>query len=149
MNNYKKKLVINIVVLIIICIYFYLLNYMFSSMEKEKFANIYKYISIGIIFTTITIFEIAYKKESGTIAIYGIETLIISICTLISLHMVSKFNISFQKYIIISSIIFLIYYIFKCILLFTKDRKTYLKSLSDIQEIVTSEPLKKEAKRKK
>lgn len=148
MNNYKKKVFINLSILIILVLSFCLLNFIHFHFEIENFVEIYKYISIGILFISIIIFEIAYNKDNGTIAIFGIESLLLSISTLISINMSKKFNITFIKYINISCVIYVIYYVFKLIILYTKERRSYLKSLSDIQEIVTIEPLKKEAKRK-
>ena len=148
MNNYKKKVFINFAILIIFVLIFCLLNFIYFHFEIEKFVEIYKYISMSILFISIIIFEIAYNKDNGTIAIFGIESLLLSISTLISINMSKKFNITFIKYINISCVIYVIYYVFKLIILYTKERRSYLKSLSDIQEIVTVEPLKKEAKRK-
>ncbi len=148
MNNYKKKIVINLAILIALMLYFGLLNFIFINSGIEKFVEIYKYISIAILFISIIFFEIAYNKDKGTIAIFGIESLILSIITLISINMIKKFDITFIQYINFSLVIYLLYYIFKLIIIFTKERRTYLKSLSDIQEIVTAKPLKKEAKRK-
>ena len=145
MNNYKKKVLINLVVLIIFVLYFYLLNCIFINFGKEKFIDIHMYISMSVLFCSIIIFEIAYKKDSGKLTIYGIETLILSINTLISLNMINKFHISFSQYINISCIVYLLYYVFKFIIQYTINRREYLKSLSDIKEIVKSEPLKKEA----
>ena len=59
--------------------------------------------------------------------------------------MINKFHISFSQYINISCIVYLLYYVFKFIIQYTINRREYLKSLSDIKEIVKSEPLKKEA----
>ena len=50
--------------------------------------------------------------------------------------------------IIVSSYAFSIYYILKAIILYTKERRDYLKSLSDIKEIVDIKPTKKEAKKR-
>lgn len=148
MNNYKKKVFINLAILIGLVLYFYVLNFIFFNFGKDKFVEIYKNISIGTLFISIIIFEIAYNKDNGIISIFGIELLILSIITLVSINMIKKFNITFIQYINFSCVIYLMYYIFKFIILYTNERRTYLKSLSDIHEIVTSEPLKKEAKRK-
>ena len=145
MNNYKKKVFINLTVLIVFVLYFYLLNCIFSNVGKEKILEIYKYISTSLIFITILIFEIAYRKDSGIITIYGLETLFLSINTLISITMISKFKMSFAQYINISCVCYLIYYILKFIINYTINRREYLHSLSDIKDIVSSNPMKKEA----
>lgn len=145
MNNYKKKLFINFAILVVFVLYFYLLNHLFFNLGRERFIEIYKYISISIIFLTIIIFEIAYKKESGIITIYGLEVFLLSVNTIISITMISKLNITFEYYINISCLCYLIYYIFKFIINYTINKREYLKSLSDIKDIVNTDPLKKEA----
>lgn len=145
MNNYKKKLFINFAILVVFVLYFYLLNHLFFNLGRERFIEIYKYISISIIFLTIIIFEIAYKKESGIITIYGLEVFLLSVNTIISITMISKLNITFENYINISCLCYLIYYIFKFIINYTINKREYLKSLSDIKDIVNTDPLKKEA----
>ena len=145
MNNYKKKLFINFAILVVFVLYFYLLNHLFFYLGREKFTEIYTYISISIVFFTIIIFEIAYKKESGIITIYGLEVFLLSVNTIISITMISKLNITFENYINISCLCYLIYYIFKFIINYTINEREYLKSLSDIKDIVNTDPLKKEA----
>ena len=145
MNNYKKKVFLNFAILVVFVLYFYLLNHMFFNLGREKFTEIYKYISMSIVFVTIIIFEIAYKKESGIITIYGLEVFLLSVNTIISITMIRKLNISFEKYINISCLCYLIYYIFKFIINYTINKREYVNSLSDIKEIVHSDPLKKEA----
>ena len=145
MNNYKKKLFINFAILVVFVLYFYLLNHLFFYLGRVKFTEIYKYISISIVFLTTIIFEIAYKKESGIITIYGLEVFLLSVNTIISITMISKLNITFENYINISCLCYLIYYIFKFIINYTINKREYLKSLSDIKDIVNTDPLKKEA----
>ena len=65
--------------------------------------------------------------------------------TLSIAHVVEAQKLDFDTYILVSSYIFSIYYLFKAIFVYTKERKEYLKSLSDIKEIVSNEPIKKEA----
>ena len=43
----------------------------------------------------------------------------------------------------------IIYYFLKGILIYTSEKRKYLSSLSDIHEIVSNEPIKKEAKKRK
>lgn len=96
----------------------------------------------------IVIFEIAYKKDSGRLAISGIEALVIACHTLSITYVVNLFNFEFKIYIIASSFIFAIYFVFKAIILYTKGRQEYLNSFSDISDILKEEPIKKEATKK-
>ena len=92
--------------------------------------------------------EFAYHKDSGKIAINAIEILVLSVYTLTLWHVVNKLNIFFKTYIVFSSYMFAIYYIIKSILIYTNKKRKFVKSLSDIHEIVSKEPIKKEAKKR-
>ena len=144
----SKKIIWNIIILIIIEAFLAVLYMSSFKLEENLFFYGIKYGSFLFLLISIIFFEIAYSKDKGTIAIYGIETLILSINTLVSVNVIKKLNISFQNYIIGSIIVFILYYILKMIIMYTKYKRDYLKGLSDIQEIVSSKPMKKEAKRK-
>ena len=64
------------------------------------------------------------------------------------MHVIKLFQYDFRFYLLTSSYVFSIYYVLKAIVLYTKGRKDYYNSLSDISEIVKKEePIKKEAKK--
>ena len=91
----------------------------------------------------------AYKKDSGEVAITGIELLALSIYSLSIMHMITLLKYDFKSYMLISSGIVVIYYVLKVIIIYTKDKKEYLKGLSDISKIVKEdEPIKKKLKKK-
>ncbi len=65
------------------------------------------------------------------------------------MHVITLFKYDFQFYLLTSSYIISIYYVLKAIILYTKGRKEYLESLSDISEIVKKDkPIKKAAKKR-
>ena len=105
--------------------------------------------SIIILLISILIFEIAYKKDNGTIAIYGIEILVLSIYVLLIPHIIERANLEFTNYILVSSYVFTAYYMLKSMIIYTIDRKRYLNSLSDIKDIVDTKPIKKKATKRK
>ena len=144
----SKKIILNIILLIIIEGFLSALYFISLKIEENIFFNGMKYGSFVLLGISIAFFEIAYSKDKGTIAIYGIETLILAINTLVSVNIIKKTNMSFQNYIIASLIVFLLYYILKMIIIYTTYKRKYLKDLSDIKEIVSTKPIKKEAKRK-
>ena len=84
---------------------------------------------------TIVIFEIAYKKDSGELAIYGIESLILSICTLLTIFIRMNYNNKFSYIINTIAMLFAIYYVGKSIIIYVKMRKKALKRASDIDKI--------------
>lgn len=144
----SKKIIWNIILLIIIEAFLSALYFISFKIDENTFFNGIKYGSLVLLGISIVFFEIAYNKDKGRIAIYGIEILILAINTLISVNIIKKTNMSFQNYTIASIIVFLLYYFLKIIIVYTTYKREYLKSLSDIQEIVSTKPIKKEAKRK-
>ena len=120
----SKKIILNIILLIIIEGFLSALYFISLKIEENIFFNGMKYGSFVLLGISIAFFEIAYSKDKGTIAIYGIETLMLAINTLVSVN------------------------ILKMIIIYTTYKRKYLKDLSDIKEIVSTKPIKKEAKRK-
>ncbi len=145
----RNRIIENMIIAAVIAIYFILINVAYFKLGEIIISNIIKIISLVFLFLSIIIFEIAYHKDSGKLAINGIEVLVLAIHELTIWQEIKKFDISFDKFILFSGCIFVIYYIIKSILIFTKERRKYLKSLSDIHEIVKEEPVKKEAKKRK
>ena len=76
--------------------------------------------------------------------------MIISGHTLSIQYVVTKYNFDFQLYLTVSSYVFAIYYVLKSIIIYTKMRKEYLRSLSDISDIVKEDKTtKKRGKQKR
>lgn len=144
-----KKLFNNIVIALIIMIYFIFINLGSINIEPNIFWIDIKVFSMIILGISIIIFEKAYKKDSDDLAIYGIEVLILACHTLSINHVTNIYNLDFKYYILTSSYFFAIYYVLKDILIYTKENRKRLESLSDISDIVKKEkPSKKEAKKK-
>ena len=145
----RKKIFENIIIAIAIMIYFIIINFSYLRMDESILLQGIKIASIVILFFSIIIFEVAYRKDSGRIAINGIEVLVLAIHTLTIWTVINRFKIEFDTYVLISTYTFAIYYILKSIIIYTIEKKKYLDSLSDIHEIVSNEPIKKEAKKRK
>ena len=145
----RKKVFENIIIAIAIMLYFIIINFSYLRMEENILLQGIKIASIIILFLSIAIFELAYHKDSGRIAINGIEVLILAIHTLTIWTVINRLKIEFDKYVLFSTYAFAIYYILKSIIIYTVEKKKYLDSLSDIHEIVNNEPVKKEAKKRK
>ncbi len=138
----------NILIAVIIMIYFIIINSMYYKLENSVLLSILKVLSIIILFFGIIVLEIAYRKEKGKLGINSIEIIIIAGHTLSIAHIVQLKKIEFDNYILLSSYMFSIYFIFKSIIIYTKEKRDYLKSLSDIREIVVNDPVKKTATKK-
>ena len=145
----NEKVFENTIIAVAIMLYFIIINFSYYRLSEDTLIIGLKIISMVILLLSITIFEMAYKKDSGKIAIYGIEILILALHALSIMQVVDITKIKFTTYVLISSYTFVIYYILKATILYTIDKRKYLESLSDIKEIVSNEPIKKEATKKK
>ena len=126
-----KKVIFNILKAVGIVVYFIVLILAFNTIKQERLVEDIKVFSGVFLILALIVLERAYKKDSGV-------------------HMTALLKYDFKSYMIASSVVFGVYYVLKAIIVYTKGRKDYLKSLNDISEIVKKdEPLKKEAKKRK
>ena len=145
-----KKIYLNILKAIIIIAYFFVLNLASENVSTFYLEKGIELCTMIFLIAAICIFEVAYRKDNDDLAIQGIEVLILSAYTLTSQHITKKYNFDFKTYSLVASYIFAIYFILKCIVVYTKGRKEMAENLSDIKEIVQKdEPVKKEATKKK
>lgn len=142
-----KKIEINILMLIIVLIYYIAIIMLPGKIPENQLELALKIIATVITMVSIIVFEIAYKKDKGIIAIIGIELLIIAIHTLLIMHIINIAKLDFDIYIKTSAMLFSMYFLIKSMILYTIEKKQYLNSLSDIKEIIVNEPTKKEAKK--
>lgn len=145
----NEKVFENIIIAVAIMLYFIVVNFSHYRIEENMLQIGLKIVSIIILLASIIIFEVAYKKDSGKIAIYGIEILVLASHALSIMQVVEISKLKFTTYVIISGFTFVIYYILKALILYTIDKRKYLQSLSDIKDIVNTQPIKKEATKKK
>ena len=145
----SNRVFVNLVIAIIIMAYFCGMSIVYKNIGYYSTINIVKWTTIGFLGIAIILMEIAYKKESKIWAINAFEILALAVHSLTTTHITKVYNFDFQKYILWSSYAFSIYYVLKTIIINTKARKDYLRSLSDISQIVQKdEPQKKEATKK-
>ena len=147
-NKISKNVYENLLIATIIMLYFIVINFLYYKLSKSIVLLILKILSMVILTICIIILEYAFRKDSGKHAISAIETLVVAAHTLSIAHVVQSNKFEFANYILVSSYIFSIYYLFKAIFIYTKEKRKYLNSLSDIKEIVSNEPLKKAATKK-
>ena len=144
-----KKIEKNLSKALCIIIYFIILFFAYTRMNLDRLAQDIQVFSGAFLVLGILALEKAYKKDSGEVAITGIELLALSIHSLSIMHMITLLKYDFKSYMLISSGIVVIYYVLKVIIIYTKDKKEYLNGLSDISKIVKEdEPIKKEAKKR-
>ena len=145
----NKNIFENIIIAVSIILYFITINFAYYRIEENTVLMVLKIASMVLLFLTIVLFEIAYKKDSGKLAIHGIEVLVIASHVLSLSYVVELKQLQFTTYILISAITFVLYYILKAMIIYTIEKRKYLQSLSDIKEIVDTNPTKKEAKKRK
>ena len=144
-----KKIFKNLILAIVVMLYFIVSNIVYTRLGLDKMEIIIKAFSGIFLLSSIIILEIAYKKDSGTFILTALELLVLSIHALFIHHVITIYQFDFRTYLLVSSYIFAIYYVLKSIIIYTKARRKYVKSLSDIPEIVKDEPIVKEAKKRK
>lgn len=133
----------------IIC-YFIVLDFAYNRMDIHRLTNDIEFFAAIFLVLGMLLLEKAYTKDNGKIAVIGIELLCLSFHSLSIMHFIAIFKCNFRFYLVVSSIIVTIYYMLKEIINYTKEKKAYLNTLSDISEIVKEEePIKKEAKKRK
>ncbi len=144
-----KQIFKNLLIAIFVMTYFAILNLANYKMKQERLIEDLKVFSGTFLVIGIVILEKAYKKDSGKLAIPAIESIFMSFHTLSIMHVITMFNYNFMLYLLTSSYIIGIYFVLKCIIIYTKGRRDYLRQFSDISEIVKKdEPIKKEATKK-
>lgn len=148
-EKYKKKIYWNISKVIVIIFCFIILNATYGNASSVKLGTGTQIITMIFLILSIYFFEKAYKKDSGTLALDGIEILILSSYMLTIEHIINKFDFKFTIYNLATLCVYIIYFAFKIIIIYTSARKEEANKFSDIKEIVRKdEPVKKEARKK-
>ena len=144
-----KDIFKNIIIAIGVIIYFAILNFTYFKIEQEKILSVIEICSGVLLLAALILLEIAYKKDSGKFTISAIEFLVLAFHSLSIKYVITRYDYQLQFYLLTSSYIISIYFILKAIIIYTRGRKKYLDTLSDIPEILKKEePIKKEAKKR-
>ena len=131
-----KNVFKNVLTAILLTVYFFGVNLINLYMDSTTFVYQINAFSIILLIATIVIFEIAYNKDDGKIAILGLEILVLALVTLFLRYITIKYSLDYMICLASFSIIFLVYYFVKSVVTYVKEKKEYIKSLSDIKEIV-------------
>lgn len=141
----RKNIFTNIIIAIIAISYFIFLILGSAGSTKNVRVVDFNIFSIIILGLAICLFEIAYRKGNGTIAMYGVEALTIALTTLFLPYVIFEVSEAHKKYYLMVSSYIGIYYIIKCIYISVKTKKKYLDEASDIKEIVKKENKRRNA----
>jgi len=143
----KKETFTNFIVGSVIILYFIFIVLGSVGSTKNIRAidlNIFSFLFLAV---SIFLFEIAYRKDDGKLAIYGLESLAVAIFTLFLPYIIFELNADNKKYYLMASIYIAVYYILKSIIISVKIKNKYKNSnISDIKEIVKKEKTKRRIK---
>ena len=107
-----KKMFINLIKAVIITVYFIVLNIAYSSMKQDRLTNDIEVFATVFLVLGIFYIEKAYKKDENSYAQSGIEFLVLSLHSLSIMHVITQFKCDFRLYLLTSSYIISIYYVF-------------------------------------
>lgn len=135
-DNISTNIFEDLIVAIIIMLYFCIINFSYYNVESHIFEENMKYFALIIIILTVIAFEISYRKNSIKVLIIGLELFSCAILSLyipyIFLNATSAVRIS----IMILPAFLIIYYAIKSFIIFKSKQLQYRNNLSDIKEIV-------------
>ena len=132
-----KPVWINIAFTLIVLLYFSFLIIGFYNIDKNVYQIDLKVFSLCILFFAIILLERAYKKDNGRIAIYGIETIIISIITLGLIYVNLMMSSTYIKIVLIILGVAVVYYLIKSIIINIRGRKKYF--INNMKEMINTE----------
>ena len=138
-NKLNKKLLENTSMAIAVIVYFMFLILGNGIIKVVDYTNLLKIYTMCLGVLSIIIFEFSYKKESVKSMYTGIEVLILSIVTMFCIYICKVQELKYIFYLALFAYAFSIYYLIKDILIYNKTKKEYLKTLTDIKEIIKKE----------
>lgn len=127
----------NLCVAIAVMIYLFFIILGFVNIKEEVYNVDLKVFSFIILVIAILLFERAYKKDSGKLCAFGIETLFLSIVTMGLLYVNIELQHIFLPIAAIISLLFAIYYVAKSIYLYSKMKKKYF--VDNMKDIIQKE----------
>ena len=115
--------------------YFIFLNLGAMHIRTEVYVIDLKVFSLVAIAITIATYERAYQKDSGRIAIHGIELMLLAIITLVTLYMEQTYPTIVTNVLNAVAVLYAVYFVMKSIIIHLEMKKIALKKASDIRKI--------------
>ena len=134
-----KKVFSNILLGIIVTLYFIGIGVGFLNIEGPTFITDLKVFSLAILAISIILFEYAYGKDDDNTALYGIEMLFVAIMSLVLLYTCILHQDKFIAAANIVACIGVLYYLVKSISIYIREKLKWKKTISDVKEIVSEE----------
>lgn len=124
----------NIAIAIVMVVFLNFIILGFINIENSVFLVDLKVFAVAILAIAIGVFEYAYKKDSGKIAIYGIETLILAFAMLAFIYLDIMCHSNFVIITVLITYTIAIYYTVKSIIIYQKMKKQYY--INSMKEII-------------
>lgn len=124
----------NILIAIGIIIYFIFLNLGEINIAQDVYITDLKVFSMCILLLAIGLIENAYKKDDGSIALYGIEMIVLSLTTITLIYVNLMLSTRYNFIVTSISYIFASYYLIKSVIIYLRKRKKYF--VDKIKEII-------------
>jgi len=106
----------------------------FINIDNSIFIVDLKVFGVSLLALAIGVFEYAYKKDSGIIAIYGIEILVLSIITIGFIYLSLMWAEKFVSISTLITYIIAIYFVIKSAVIYTKMKKKYF--VNEMKKII-------------
>lgn len=135
----NKRIFYNCLIAIAMMVYIAIINVVYLYTKQEIVTIAMKIFPMVLIFVTVGIFEISYRKDNGRLAIIGIELLVFSTIILYLPKIYQNLDKTFCAQLTFIPIFCSIYYMAKTIIIYIKTEKEYQNNLSDVKKIVKDE----------
>ena len=137
-QNIMNDIFHNCLIFMLMLILSLIVNVAFDKLPIRNFESYIDIIQLACGFISIAVLEFAYRKDSGKFGLYGIETLIFSICILfVPYSYINKSNTDLLKN---ANLVFAVYYFVKIVATSIHSRNKYIReNMSDVKELVKEE----------
>ena len=133
-NKINRYLFQNIMVAIAIIVYFIFLNLGKQNIQLNVYVTDLKVFGMCILLLAIMLLEKAYKDDSGRLAVFGIEMIVLSLTTISLIYVDLMLSSRYSVILTSISYIFAIYYLIKSVVIYLKKRKKYF--VDGMKEII-------------
>lgn len=122
-DNKYKKIIQNLLIGIIMIIYFYLLFFWNKSLGIINYTKYMKYILLSEVVISVILFEISFKLDNDSFSLNSIEFLIMTVLSIVYYNLKLKQYAFLDYFLIIVFIITGIYYLIKSIVIDIKKEE--------------------------
>lgn len=139
-NELKEKLnnitFVNLLISIALMIYMIAVNLLFINESSEVFLSSTRASAISFAILDVILLEIAYRKDSMTLAVHSIELICVSLFVLAIPYLYFYVEPTVRSIIMMAPVFFSIYYVGKSIAIHLIEANKYRSHLSDVPEIL-------------